>query len=164
MKTFSAGVILSLVMVSTGFSQSDSFMALKEKFAYHHDAFSFSTSAFWGGAIVWLAGEHEFYDAIKQVKRISLISVPKDAFKSEHVTVAGFKKVLRNDSFQELARMRENGDVITFYLKSTEMKNSRYMILVEDAQNVIAIELTGYIDPEFLLKCERHSFNEKSEI
>ena len=164
MKTFCAGVVLSLVMVTTAFSQSDSFIALKEKFAYHPDAYSFSTSAFWGGALVWLAGEHEFYDAIKQVKRISFISVPKDAFKYEDVTVAGFKKVVRRDSFQELARMKENGDVITFYMKSTESRNNRYMILVEDSENLIAIELTGYIDPEFLLKCESHSSTEKSEI
>ena len=162
MKTFSAGVILSLFLVTTGFSQSDSFIALKEKFAYHQDAYSFSTSAFWGGALVWLAGEHEFYDAIKQIKQISLISVPKAAFRYEEVTVAGFKKVVRQDSFQELAHMKENGDVITFYMKSTGSKNNRYMILVEDSDNLIAIELTGYIDPEFLLKCESHSYKEKS--
>ena len=162
MKTFSAGVILSLAIATTGFSQSDSFIALKEKFAYHHDAFSFSSSSFLGGALFWLAGEHEFYNAIKEVKRISFMSVPKDAFRAEDVSIAGFKKVVREDSFQELAHVRDNGDLITFYLKSTGSKNNRYMILVEDSENLIAIELTGYIDPEFLLKCESHSYKEKS--
>jgi hypothetical protein len=36
------------------------------------------------------------------------------------------------------------------------------MILVEDSDNVIAIELMGYIDPEALMKCESHSNKEKS--
>jgi len=58
--------------------------------------------------------------------------------------------------------MKEDGDVITFYMKSTESKNNRYIILVEESDNIVAIELTGYIDPEFLLKCESQSFKEKS--
>lgn len=161
MKTFCAGIVLSFFIATTGFAQSDSFKALKEKFAYHHDVYSFSTNAFWGGTLFWLAGEHEFYDAIREIKRISLISIPRHAFNHEEVSVDGFKKVMRKDSFQELARMKDNGDMVTFYMKSTESKNNRYMILVEDSQNVIAIELTGYIDPEFLLNCES-SYKEKS--
>ncbi len=161
MKTICAGFILSMFL-TTGYSQSDSFMALKEKFAYHHDVYSFSTSAFFSGAILKLAGEHEFYDAVKTIKRISVITIPKDAFTHEEVSLSGFEKVMRQDSFHELARMNDNGDHITFYIKSTASKNNRYMILVENSDNVVAIELTGYIDPEFLLNCESHSFKEKS--
>jgi hypothetical protein len=36
------------------------------------------------------------------------------------------------------------------------------MILVEDSDNVVAIELTGYIDPEFLLKVRIKVIQEKS--
>jgi hypothetical protein len=162
MKTICAGVVLSLILTTSGYSQSDSFIALKEKFAYHHDVYSFSTGAFLGGTILKLVGEHEFYDAVKSINRISVIAIPKDAFRHEDVSVSGFRKIMRKDSFQELARMKDNGDVITFYIKPTESRNNRYMILVEDSDNVVAIELTGYIDPEFLLKCESHSTKEKS--
>ena len=162
MKTTGIGVILSLIIVTSAFSQSDSFFALKEKFAYHTDVYSFSTGTFLGAAVFKLAGEHEFYDAIKDVRRISFISIPRHAFAREDVSVAGFKKVVRGDDFKELARMKDNGDVITFYMKSTASKDNRYMILVEDSDNVIAIELMGYIDPEFLLKCESQSYKEKS--
>ena len=162
MKTVCTSVILCLLLITSGYSQSDSFIALKEKFAYHPDVYSFSTSAFLGGALLKLAGEHEFYDAVKSIQRISFIAIPKDAFKHEEVTLSGFKKIMRKDSFQELARMKDNGDLVTFYLRSTESNNNRYMILVEDSDNVVAIELTGYIDPEFLLKCESHSTKEKS--
>jgi hypothetical protein len=162
MKTVCAGVVLSLLITTSGYSQSDSFIALKEKFAYHHDVYSFSTSAFLGGTLLKLAGEHEFYDAVKSIKRISVIAIPKDAFRHEDVSVSGFKKIMHRDSFHELARMKDNGDVVTFYMRPTETKNNRYMILVEDSDNVVAIELTGYIDPEFLLNCESQSTKEKS--
>jgi Domain of unknown function (DUF4252) len=162
MKTIFAGVILSLLLITACYSQSDSFLTLKERFAYDQDVYSFSTSTFLGGALIKLAGEHEFYDAVKRVKRISVITIPRESFRREEVSLSGFKKVMRKDSFQELARMKEDGDVITFYMKSTESTNNRYMILVEDSDNVVAIEWTGYIDPEFLLKCESQSFKEKS--
>lgn len=162
MKTLCTGVILSLLLTTSVYSQSDSFIALKEKFAYHQDVYSFSTGTFLGTAILKMAGEHEFYNAVKDVRRISIIGIPRDAFKHENVSVSGFKKAMRKDSYNELARMKDNGDAVTFYMKSTESKNNRYMILVEDSDNVVAIELTGYIDPEFLLKCESHSNKEKS--
>ena len=162
MKTISAGVILSLLLITACYSQSDSFLTLKEKFAYDEDVFSFSTSTFLAGSLIKLAGEHEFYDAVKRVKRISVITIPRESFRREEVSVSGFKKIMRKDSFKELARMKEDGDIITFYMKSTESMNNRYMILVEESDNVVAIELTGYIDPEFLLKCESQSFKEKS--
>ena len=164
MKTIAAGFILVFLFTTASFSQSDSFIALREKFAYHKDVYTFSSSAFLGGALFWMAGEHEFYDAIKNIKRVGFVIVPREAFRRENVSVAGFKSVIRQDSFYELAHMKEHGDLITFYMKSTESKNNRYMILVEDHENVVAIELTGYIDPEFLLKCESHSNIEKSEL
>lgn len=162
MKTTSIGVILSLIITCDAFSQSDSFYALKEKFAYHSDVYSFSTGTFLGTAILKLAGEHEFYNAVKDVRRVSVIGIPRHAFAQEDVSVAGFKKVIHRDDFKELVKMKDNGDVITFYMKSTESRDNRYMILVEDSDNVIAIELMGYIDPDLLLKCESHSHKEKS--
>ena len=115
MKTIFAGVTLSLLLITACYSQSDSFLTLKERFAYDHDVYSFSTSTFLGGAIIKLAGEHEFYDAVKRVKRISFITIPRESFRREEVTLSGFKKVMRKDSFQELARMKENGDVNVLY-------------------------------------------------
>lgn len=164
MKTIAAGFILAFISFNPAFSQSDSFIALREKFAYHKDVFTFSTSAFLGGALFRMAGEHEFYDAIKNVKRVGFVIVPREAFRRENVSIAGFKNVIRQDSFYELAQAKESGDIITFYMKSTESKNNRYMILVEEEENIVAIELTGYIDPEFLLKCNSHPCLEKSEL
>ena len=164
MKTIAAGFILVFLFSTEASSQSDSFIALREKFAYHKDVYTFSSSAFLGGALFWMAGEHEFYDAIKNIERIGFVIVPRESFRRENVSLAGFKNVIRQDSFYELARVKEHGDLITFYMKSTESKNNRYMILVEDHENVIAIELTGYIDPEHLLKCDSNSYIEKSEL
>jgi len=161
MKTITICSLLSLFVSAPAFSQSDSFLTLRDKFSPYRDVYSFSTNAFFGGALFWLAGEHEFYDAVKRIKRISVITVPKAAFDAEHVTVSGFKKVVQHDSFETLAEMKDHGDELTFYMRPTQEKNNRYMILVEESSDVVVIELLGYIDPAFLLKCESHSSKQK---
>ena len=63
----------------------------------------------------------------------------------------GFKKLLRRDSysFEELASIHDNGDDVNFYLRSIGKKN-RYMILIQDADEIIAIEMKGHIDVNLL--------------
>jgi hypothetical protein len=162
MKTLTAAFMLSLFASSTAFSQSDSFLTLQEKFSEHHEVCSFSTSGFLGGALFWLAGEHEFYDAIKRVKRLSLITIPRESFRYENVSVTGFKKIVRGDAFEELTSVKDQGDEVTIYMKPTQSKNNRYMILVEEEDNVVVIELTGYIDPDFLLQENTRQHKQKS--
>jgi hypothetical protein len=72
-------------------------------------------------------GNTNSYDAVKRVKRISVITIPRESFKREEVSVSGFKKIMRKDSFQELARMKEDGDVITFYMKVN--RNQRIIVI-----------------------------------
>jgi len=158
MKTIATCIILSLVITTSALTQSKSFLTLKEKFSNGKDVYSFSTSGLFARTILWMAGEHEFNDAIKSIKNISLITVPKSAFKSEGVTVSGFKKVLREDSFEELVRVKDHGDDVTMYIKPTQNRNNRYIILVEEYDEVVVIELKGYVDPDFLLKNESLTF------
>lgn len=159
MKSILTTLFLALT-ISTSFAQSDSFMNLKEKFSDQEDVFSFGTSGFFARTILWMAGEHEFTEAIKEVKSIRLITIPKTAFENESVTVNGFKKVLLKDSFEELANVKEDGDDVTIYLQSTKSKTNRYMILVEEKDEVVAIEIRGYIDPNLLVKNKELSFND----
>lgn len=105
-------------------------------------------------------GEHEFNDAIKGIRSIDLITVPKSAFGQAEVTVSGFKKVLKEDSFDELARVKDCGDDVTLYIRSTKSRNNRYIILIEQPEEVVVIELTGQIDPDFLLNSKALSFSE----
>ena len=165
MKKITACILLCL-FISPGFSviaQSNSFQAFGEKFSDEADVHHFSTNGFFARTILWMAGEHEFNNAVKSIKSINLITVPKSAFEQEKVTVSGFKKVLKQDSFDELARVKDNGDDVTLYIRSTETRNNRYMILIEQSATVILIELKGYVDPDFLLNNRPISFSENKQ-
>jgi len=152
MKTLVTAFVL-FVSFSVSVAQSDSFITLRQKFSGQEDVFSFGTNGFFARTILWMAGEHEFTNAVKDIKSIRLITIPKESFKHEGVSVNGFKNVLAKDSFEQLAQVKEDGDDITIYMQSTKLKNNRYMILVEERDEVVAIEISGYIDPNLLLEC-----------
>ena len=109
MKSITTGIILLLAITTSSLAQSRSFQTIKEKFSGSEDVHCFSTNGFFARTILWMANEHEFNGAIKDIKSINLITVPKSAFRSEGVTVSGFKKVLQDDSFEQLARVTGSG-------------------------------------------------------
>ena len=159
MRTIASGILLALIITTSAMSQSQSFLTLQEKFSDSKDVYSFNTGGFLARTVLWFAGEHEFVKAIKEIHNISVIIVPTSAFAAKGVSVSGFKRILDKDAFEELGRATDHGDQITFYLKSTQSKNNRYMILMEEPDEVLAIEFTGYVDPAKILNHENISYN-----
>jgi hypothetical protein len=104
--------------------------------------------------VLWMAGEREYNEAIRDVHSVRLIVIPKDAFRKQNVTLAGFKEVTKKDGFEELTHVRDHGDDVTILLQTPSRKNpdNRYLLLVEENDQVVAIEIRGYIDPDRLLK------------
>jgi Domain of unknown function (DUF4252) len=144
-------------------AQSNSFQTFREKFSDGEDVHHFSTNGFLARTVLWMAGEHEFNSAIKSIRSINLMSVPKSAFRQEEVTVRGFKKVLREDAFEELTRIKDHSDDVTLYIRSTQSRNNRYIILIEQSDQVVLIEMTGYVDQDFWLNNKSLSFSEKRQ-
>ena len=152
-------ILLSLALVLsllTARAQSDSFMALKEKFSGSSDVFCFGTNGFWARAALWATGEHEFNDAVRRIDNIQLIVVPMEAFRKKGVTVSGYKRVLHKDDYAELVRFRDDGEEVTVYLKDSGQRNNCYLVLVEEPGEFVAIHFEGYIDPNVLMK-DRHA-------
>ncbi len=159
-KTIIPTLLALLFLSASAFAQSESFNTLKNKFSGEDDVHHFAVSGFFARSVLWMADEHEIFDAIKDVKVIRLIVIPRDAFKAQEVTLNGFKKVLKGDGFEELVRVKDSGDDVTLYLQSPDKKKDRYMILVEDNNEIVAIEIKGSIDPKFLLENQPVAINQ----
>jgi hypothetical protein len=144
--------ILAILMFIASFAsaQSKSYNILKEKFIDQPDVHSFSFAGWMGRLVLRMADEHEFKDAIKDLQHVRFIEIPKAEFALQNVSVRGFKNVLLADSFQELAFIRDNGEEITIYLREGNNHKNHYFVLVEEEQQVVAIEIKGYLDPQLL--------------
>lgn len=143
-------VLLLLITAGSVSAQSNSYQILKDNFNGQPDVHSFSVSGWVGRAILNVAGEYEFRNAIKELKHVRFIIIPRAEFEARKLTVKGFKNVLKKDLYQELAFIRDNGEEVSIYLKEGNNYKNHYFVLVEDEQEVVAIELKGYIDLEQL--------------
>ena len=144
-------ILIVLVLLTSGaFAQSKSYNTLKEKFIDSPDVHSFSISGWVGRLVLRMTDEHEFKNAIKELDHVRILIIPRAEFAAQNLSIKGFKNLLIQDSFEELAFIRENDEDVTVYLREGKNKKNHYFVLVEEAQEVVAIELKGYLDPELL--------------
>jgi hypothetical protein len=154
MKTTIATLVFLMAFVSLTPAQSKSYRLLKEKFSGSENVYSLRTSGFLARTILRMTGEHEYNDAIRNVRSIRLIVIPKDAFRKQDVTLQGFRKVAKEDGFEELAHVRDHGDDVSILIQTPAQKNldNRYLLLIEEKDEVVVIEVRGYIDPDLIFK------------
>lgn len=150
MKSISLFAVAVLVATTSLFAQSNSYQTLKDKFKDQPDVHSFSMSGWMGRLVLNMAGEHEFKKAIKDLEHVRLIVIPITEFSEQHVSVNGFKKVLKQDSYEELAFICDQGEVVSIYLREGNNHKNHYFVLVEEEHEVVAIEMKGYLDPKLL--------------
>ena len=145
-------LVAILLFSAAGFAQSKSFVTLKQKFSGHKNVHSFHASGLLARIILLTAGEHEFLNAVKDIRSIRMIVIPRSAFRAQGVTPRGFIKLAKDDAFQELANVRDHGDDVTLLMQSPgKGKDNRYLLLVDNKSEVVAIEVKGYIDPKLML-------------
>lgn len=152
MKTYtqlSAVLVFTLVACAAN-AQSESYQALKDNFRKRPDVFSVSVGGWMCRLVLKMADEYEFSDAIRKVRHVRLITIPAREFDALHLSVKGFKQVLKKDSFEELSRVREEKETVTVYLQESSNHKNRYFVLVEGDDQVTGIEIKGYLDPKIL--------------
>jgi hypothetical protein len=136
----------------TASAQSSAFQSMKNTFSEDKDVVTISASGVVARVVLNLAGEREFRKSIKKVKRIRLISVPKQALQSHRTSVNNLKDGLFKTGYEALTSVKENGNEISLYLQTgTKRKNNRYFLLIDGEDEMLGIEIRGYIDAGFLM-------------
>lgn len=144
------GVLISLSHLS--FAQSESYEQLREQFIDRENVHSFSVSGFWCRMLMgWVIEEDEiFRQALQEVKQVRALIVPQQEWRQDFQSSAEFLRTLKGDGFEELATIRDRGEKLSFYIRPDGKRRNQYFILIEEANEVVAIELRGYLDPELL--------------
>lgn len=153
MKKITILSLLTLALSITAKGQSKSYEMLREKFRGQSEVVSFSTSGFLARTVLWMSGENDYLDAVRDIRHVRLSVIPESAFRKNNVTLGGFKKIAMKDGFEELAHVKEKGDDVTLLLQTPKHeKNNRYLLLVDSNSEIVVMEITGYIDPKILLR------------
>ncbi len=133
----------------TAFSQSRSYQALRDHFAGKEDVHSFALNGFLCRTVLRIVRTDErlLHAMMKDIHHIRFIVIPTKEFRKQNLSVNGFKEYLRKDSFESLATIQDKADHISVFYCTDGNKRERYFVLVEEPNEVVGIEMKGYIDP-----------------
>lgn len=153
MKRFPLIALFSLIIVFS-FAQSKSFQTLCDHFKDKEEVYAFSISGFLCRAAINLVMEDEeqLKGMMKDIDHIRFMVIPKGEFVNQDLTVNGFRKYITKDSFEEVMSIRDKGEHINIFHRLDpdryQGRKNRYFVLIEESDEVVALELKGYIDPE----------------
>lgn len=152
MKKFTT-LSLFLCAAAIAHAQSDSFQTLQDHFLGLENVHQFKFSGLVGRTVLAIATPDEkgVREAIQDVRSFRLIVIPSKEFRNQNLTVKGFTEVLKKDSFDELAHITDNRDNVRVYHRTEGNNRDRYFVLIDEGEEVIAIEIKGYIDTEMLI-------------
>jgi hypothetical protein len=134
-----------LLAGATAFGQSKSFDALSNAFADRDNVISFSLG---GLPLKWTSDEDD--KTFNRVRDVRFLTIPRQQFDAGDMKLSSVKRNLSRDSFEEMFSARDEGDNVSIYLQDHGGDTNVYFVLVEDDDNVVAIEIKGYIDPKSL--------------
>ena len=146
-------IVFVLASITLANAQSNSYQTLKNTFSDEPEVHSFAFSGWMGRLVLDMVGNDELKDAIKDLNHVRFITIPHAVLDARNLSVNGFKKVLQQDFFEEIAYVRDRGEEVTIYLRETGNQQNRknvYFVLVEEERDVVAIELRGLLDPQLL--------------
>jgi hypothetical protein len=158
MKSLITLIFIALSLAT--FGQSKSFSTLKNKFSGAEDVSTVRVGGFVLKTILWMAGETDWRDDFGTVSSVRVINIPKREFESRRLSADGFKKVLANDHFEEVAATYDAGEHLTIYIQDKAKGSDLYFLLVENNKEVTAIEIRGEIDAKKIIKDhQKHKLN-----
>lgn len=135
----------------TTFAQSESFLTFRESLNDAEDVVSFKVGGFVLRTALWLSGDSDVKEEFGEVHSVRFVVAPMEELEKRKLKVSGFKRVLRNDHFEEMVSASEDGDQITVYMQERGKNKNLYFVLIEGEDEVAAIEIKGYLDPKKLL-------------
>jgi hypothetical protein len=143
-------LVFTIASLAT-FAQSESFLTFKESLDDAENIVSLKVDGFVLKTALWLSGDSDFKEEFHNVHSVRFIVVPKEELNKRKLKVSGFKRVLRNDHFEEMVSASEDGDHITVYMQERGKNKNLYFVLIEGKDEIAAIEIKGYLHPEKLL-------------
>jgi hypothetical protein len=145
-------LVFALSVSSLASAQSNSFQTLTDRFAGEEDVNAFELNGLLCRAALWMAGDWEFRNAVHDLSSIRLITIPTESILRQNLTVGGYRRLLKADHFESLMNVKDHGSLVEIYIQETDNRKSRYLVLVEEKDDLTVIELKGRIDVEKLAR------------
>jgi hypothetical protein len=142
-------------------AQSNSYRMLHKQFADSDEVKSYRLR----GLMIRLVAEivededERLAASLRNIKRVRLLTIPKEEFKVQELTVSGFKSRLPKDRFELMGDFRDEEGSVAFFHRAEKRGKNCYFVIIDQDDEVIAIEMKGYIDPAIMVDQDAFTSN-----
>jgi hypothetical protein len=142
-------------------AQSNSYKMLRSEFSDDPDVKSYHLRGWMIRLVAQIVEDDDarLSASLREVKRVRLITIPKEQFAKEDVTVSGFKSKLPGDHFELMGDFRDGEGSVAFFHRPEKRGKNCYFVIIDQDDEVIAIEMKGYIDPAIMVDRDRFTSN-----
>jgi Domain of unknown function (DUF4252) len=143
-------ILVFVLSTASAFAQSRSFQALQAKFQGKKNVHAFSVNGMLCRIILkaTTANDEALQELTRNIRHVRIIVIPQDEFVRQQASLSSFKSYMKKDEFEELIMVKKHHDHVSLYRREDDKKNPRYFLLVEEPDQVVAVEMRGDIDPE----------------
>ena len=135
--------LLILLTASVCFAQSDATQEFSEKFDESSFELFFYKSTL---RMLNMSSTQEYYEMVKDIEKAKFINVSKADSINYSNDYSDFINELRNEGYQELMKLRHQGNDMNILEKSDQGKSEGMVIVVNAPDYLIVLDIIGTFD------------------
>ncbi len=131
-----------LTAVTSVFGQSKSITRFRSDFKENTNMFFYSSTL----KMLNTDNNPELASMLKDIEEIRVLNYSKGTQKFNSGDISGLKSALREEKYNDIMVINENGNSINLYNREKHGKNVGFVAIVENRESLILIDLIGSID------------------
>lgn len=135
----------------SGYGQSKSITRFRAAFKENSNMFFYSSTL----KMLNTENNPDLAAILKDIEEIRVLNYSKTTRKFSQEDIAQLKKALREEDFNEIMALHENGNSVNLYNREKRGKNVGFAAIVENSESLVLIDLIGSIDVKKFMELKR---------
>jgi hypothetical protein len=145
-------IVLLLIPLSLqAFSQSKSVTKFRSDFKENSNLFFYSSTL----KMLNTENNPDFAGILEDIEEIRVLNYQKSVQKFGKEDIAALKSELAKESYNNIMMMNEKGNSVNLYNREKKGRTTGMVAIIENAQDLILIDLIGSIDVKKFLELQK---------
>jgi len=142
---------LLLLIAMSSYGQSKSITRFRSDFKENSNMFFYSSTL----KMLNTENNPELAEMLDDIEEIRVLNYEKNAQKFNSSDISGLKNSLKEEDYNIIMTMNENGNSITLYNREKRGKTVGFVAMVENSKSLVLIDLIGSIDVKKFLELKQ---------
>jgi len=142
---------LLMLIAMSSYGQSKSITRFRSDFKENSNMFFYSSTL----KMLNTENNPELAEMLDDIEEIRVLNYEKNAQKFNSSDISGLKNSLKEEDYNIIMTMNENGNSITLYNREKRGKTVGFVAMVENSKSLVLIDLIGSIDVKKFLELKQ---------